>query len=161
MWYSLVVAFPRGSVAEVVREGISGFIVKDIPGAIDAVRKLKAGLIEKLAEITQKRVFRLKKLQKSICQSFHMLSDLTLQINLSPGDIRYATITVPELLKKHQLIEKRLLVVDCCRPQKTKLVDPEKRFPKEVFKKKVEEIIDIAESFRKDGLFDEIYYLAS
>ncbi|MCB9283013.1 MAG: hypothetical protein H6563_02980 [Lewinellaceae bacterium] len=51
---------------------------------------------------------------------------VTLQISLSPGDIRYAHLTVPHLLRMHPYLEKRMLVVDC-RPQKTKIFDPDKK----------------------------------
>ena len=88
-----------------------------------------------------------------------MIKNITLQINLSPGDINYAHLTVPALVKKHQDIESRLLVVDCCRPQKTKLVNPEIKFPIEIFEKKVEKIISISEQLKKDGLVTDIYYL--
>ena len=86
-------------------------------------------------------------------------NDITLQINLSPGDINYAHLTVPALVEKHSAIKKRLLVVDCCRPQKTKLVDPDKKFPEQEFYKRVERIIEIANTFKRDGLFEDIYFL--
>ncbi|MFP5042400.1 hypothetical protein [Parasediminibacterium sp. JCM 36343] len=86
-------------------------------------------------------------------------NDITLQINLSPGDINYAQLTVPAIVKKHGDIKRRLLVVDCCRPQETKLVKPDIKFPVEVFQKKVEQIIAIAEQFKYDGLVTDIYYL--
>jgi len=65
-----------------------------------------------------------------------MFQDINLQINTSPGDISYAAITIPEIVKKHTDISLRLLVVDCCRPQSTKLVDADKKFPKDIFDEK-------------------------
>lgn len=36
-----VIAFPLGSVPEVIKDGVSGLIVPDVPGAVDAVRRVK------------------------------------------------------------------------------------------------------------------------
>jgi glycosyltransferase involved in cell wall biosynthesis len=47
-----VIAFDRGSVPEVVEEGVSGFVVKSIPEAVEAVNK-----IESLDRATVRRVF--------------------------------------------------------------------------------------------------------
>jgi hypothetical protein len=88
-----------------------------------------------------------------------MLEEVTLQINISPGDINYAQLTVPELVKKHENIAQRLLVVDCCRPQKTKILHPDIKFPIDIFNQKVEKIISIAEDFKKQGLFTQVRYL--
>ncbi len=85
--------------------------------------------------------------------------EITLQINISPGDINYAHLTVPSLVEKHSAIKRRLLVVDCCRPQKTKLVDPDTKFPQEEFNKRVERIIEIALTLRGNGTVNEVYFL--
>jgi glycosyltransferase involved in cell wall biosynthesis len=42
-----VVAFARGSVPEVIDEGVSGFVVDDVDGAVEAVRKL--GILDRKA----------------------------------------------------------------------------------------------------------------
>ena len=85
---------------------------------------------------------------------------LTIQVNLSPGDVDYAEVTVPALLKSHEnLGAHKLAIVDCCRPQKTRIVDRDRRFPKARFVNRVESIRRIAESFRNGGLFDEVVYL--
>jgi glycosyltransferase involved in cell wall biosynthesis len=36
-----VIAFPRGSVSEVVDDGVSGFVVRDVAGAVAAVKRLR------------------------------------------------------------------------------------------------------------------------
>ncbi len=87
------------------------------------------------------------------------LADVTLQINISPGDINYAHLTVPALISQHSAIQKRLLVVDCCRPQKTKLVDPDTKFPEKAFNERVEKIVEIAQNLHKQGIVSDVYYL--
>jgi hypothetical protein len=87
-----------------------------------------------------------------------MLKDITLQINISPGDIKYADLTIPAIVSKHPDIAKILLIADCCRPQKTKLVNPDIRFPKFEFEKKVEILIEICERLLKKGIVTDVYY---
>jgi hypothetical protein len=88
------------------------------------------------------------------------MKDVTLQINLSPGDIDYANLTCPELVQAHRdRVEEVLAVVDCCRPQKTHFVNVDDRFPPGVFQKRVERIGEIAEGLRAAGYFDRIVYL--
>jgi hypothetical protein len=88
-----------------------------------------------------------------------MMHNTTLQINLSPGDVNYANLTVPALINHHRNIKDRLLVVDCCRPQKTKLVDPDTKYPLNIFQQNVERITAISEQFLKSGLVTDVYYL--
>jgi hypothetical protein len=83
----------------------------------------------------------------------------TLQVNISAGDIAYAMVTVRQLALNHLAIPNRLLVVDCCRPQRTKLVNPEIRFPEPLFSKKVDQICAIAEQLMEEQLFTDVYYL--
>lgn len=87
------------------------------------------------------------------------MNEVTLQINLSAGDINYAALTVPALVKHHQDIKNRLLVVDCCRPQKTKIVDPDIRFPKEKFEQRVKQIVSISERLLNANIVTQVYYL--
>ncbi|NMF60427.1 hypothetical protein [Pseudanabaena yagii] len=88
------------------------------------------------------------------------MNDVTLQINLSPGDINYVNLTVPYLVKSHrENVHEVLAVIDCCRPQKTKIVDPDQRFPETEFRKKVEKISSIAEELKSQGYLDRIIYL--
>jgi len=86
-------------------------------------------------------------------------AEITLQINLSPGDRHYAHLTIPALVARHEDIKQRLLVVDCCRPQKTKLVDSDSKYPLPAFLAQVEEIISLSEGFLKEGLVSEVIYL--
>lgn len=86
--------------------------------------------------------------------------DVTLQINLSPGDIDYAELTVPPLVNAHRdFVKEVIAIVDCCRPQRTKFVNPNLRFPSEKFCEGVKEISRIVEELKKEGLLDQIIYL--
>ncbi|MES2650190.1 MAG: hypothetical protein V4663_00545 [Bacteroidota bacterium] len=88
-----------------------------------------------------------------------MIDEVTLQINTSPGDVNYAALTIPALVANHLDLKKRLLIVDCCRPQKTKLIDPDKKFPQHIFDEKVKKIIKISEDLLKDKVITDVYYL--
>lgn len=87
------------------------------------------------------------------------MTDYTLQINLSPGDVAYAGLTVPALLAAHPSASERLLVVDVCKPQRTAIVDPAVRFPEPAYSKRVETILAFAESLRSSGRVDRIEVL--
>ena len=87
------------------------------------------------------------------------LDDVTLQINLSPGDVNYAEQIVPKIVSNHNNIENRILIVDCCRPQKTRLINPDVRFPLNVFNKNLARIKAIAEKLLADKIVTHIYYL--
>jgi len=85
--------------------------------------------------------------------------NITLQINISAGDIAYAKQTVHKQIEVHSQITERLLIVDCIRPQKTKVIDPEILFPEPEYSKKVAKIIEIGKYFEQTGLFKKVYYL--
>lgn len=86
-------------------------------------------------------------------------NNITLQINLSPGDVTYAQQTVPRLVEAHQSIKNRLLVVDCCRPQKTKIFDPDQRIPVHVFEHRVNLLLELVEDLRVKCAFTEVAFL--
>jgi hypothetical protein len=88
-----------------------------------------------------------------------LMDDVTLQINISPGDIKYAGLTVPALVRQHSEIKKRLLVVDCCRPGRTKIMDPDVRFPLEQFEQNVARITEIANRLLADKIVSDVYFL--
>ena len=88
------------------------------------------------------------------------MGNVTLQINLSPGDPNYARETVPPLIEAHKdSVDEVLLVVDCCRPQGTRIVDRERKFPKPEFEKDLGEIRSISSSFEEAGLVDDVVFL--
>ena len=88
-----------------------------------------------------------------------MDENVTLQINTSPGDVAYAHITIPALVKQHQTLNNRLLIVDCCRPGRSKLIDPDKKFPWPIFSKKVAAIKEIAEDLLNKKIVTQVVYL--
>lgn len=87
------------------------------------------------------------------------LPDVTLQINLSAGDAAYAEHTVPRLVRAHPGAAYRLAVVDCCRPQRTRIFDTDARLPQAVFGPRLARIRELANQFLHEGLFDEIVWL--
>lgn len=87
------------------------------------------------------------------------MNDVTLQINLSPGDLAYAPLTVPALLRAHASVAERLLVVDVCKPQRTRIVDPSVRFPEPAFTHRADAIVAFAESLARDGFVDRVVVL--
>ena len=86
------------------------------------------------------------------------LDNVTLQINLCAGDILYAEQTVPKIIENHAAIKKILLLVDTYKPQKTKIVNPEERFPEPDYSQKVSKIKEIATNFLKQGLVSDVYF---
>jgi len=89
-----------------------------------------------------------------------MPSEVTLQINLSGGDVAYAETTVPPLVAAHRATVHEVLgIVDCVRPQRTQMVDPEARFPLATFNQRCEEIRTIADRLVRDGTFDRVVYV--
>lgn len=88
-----------------------------------------------------------------------MNDNITLQFNLSPGDINYALITIPALVNQHLAIKNRLLIVDCCKPQRTKLVDPSKKFPEPAYSERVIKIKQIANTLLSNGTVSEVHFL--
>lgn len=87
------------------------------------------------------------------------VKDVTLQINLCAGDTAYAALTVPALVRSHERVFRRLAIVDCCRPQRTRIFDPDRRSTEGEFARRLSEVRNLAEGFKKAGLFDEIAYL--
>jgi len=87
------------------------------------------------------------------------MQDVTLQINLSPGDLTYAKLTVPALLRAHPRAAERLLIVDVCKPQRTGIVDPETRFPEPAFSERAAAIVAFAEELRRCGAVDRVVVL--
>jgi hypothetical protein len=86
--------------------------------------------------------------------------DITLQINLSPGDINYADLTVPPLVEAHRAnVQEILAIVDCCRPQRTRILDPDVAFPEPEFNHRVEKITAIAEDLKSRGYIDRLVFI--
>ena len=87
------------------------------------------------------------------------LSDVTVQINLCAGDAAYAEQTVPLLVNAHPGAVRRLAVVDCCKPQRTRIFAPDTRLPEPNFTQRMHRVRELAVEFQRQGLFDEIVWL--
>jgi len=88
------------------------------------------------------------------------MTQTSLQISLSPGDVAYAERTVPALVRAHRAsVSEVFLVVDCCRPQRTKAFDPDRRLPQPAYAERAARICDIADRFRAQGLADRVVQL--
>lgn len=88
------------------------------------------------------------------------MHDVTLQINLSPGDVAYARATVPPLVEAHRAnVDETLVIANCCRPERTKFVDPDRHFPEPEFGRRVEELCRVCEQLQQDGYIDRVVYL--
>ncbi|MBI1289901.1 hypothetical protein GC173_01475 [bacterium] len=85
------------------------------------------------------------------------MSDYTLQINLSPGDLAYAERTIPALVRAHPSAATVLLVVDLCRPERTAAIDPDKRFPVADFRKRCDATRELVERLRSLVPIDDVY----
>ncbi|QYM80481.1 hypothetical protein K0B96_07705 [Horticoccus luteus] len=85
--------------------------------------------------------------------------DATLQINLSAGDAAYAELTVPALLAAHPNVADRLLVVDLCKPQRTGIVDPARRYPEPAFSQRAAHVAALALRWQAEGKVDRVSYL--
>lgn len=87
------------------------------------------------------------------------MKDITLQVNLSAGDAAYAHLTVPPLLAAHPDVYERLLIVDACKPQRTRIVDPALRYPEPAFSERIARVSALARNWLAAGLVDRIEWL--
>lgn len=88
------------------------------------------------------------------------MSNLSLQINLSPGDVTYAHLIVPKLVEAHRAnVAEVFAIVDCCRAKKTPAFDPDVRLPEPGFSQRVERIRVIVEELKSAGYLDRVVYL--
>lgn len=85
---------------------------------------------------------------------------VTLQINVSAGDLSYLEATLSRLVRQFGgACSEVLLVVDCCRPQATKMVDPDKRFPVAEFQGRVKRLQDLVVRIGKEVGVDRCVFL--
>jgi hypothetical protein len=88
------------------------------------------------------------------------MHDVTLQINLSPGDINYANLIVTGLVETHRAsVDEAIAIVDCCYPQSGKHVRSDRKLSEAEFSHRVEKIGAIAENLKTKGYLDRIVYL--
>lgn len=83
------------------------------------------------------------------------MSGICLQINVSAGDVDYAAVTVPALIDaQRDQVDSVFVVMDACRPQKTPLVDPERRFPEPAYAERVERMLALVGEWQSSALID-------
>jgi hypothetical protein len=88
------------------------------------------------------------------------MHDVTLQFNLSQGDISFVSQTIPPLVEAHRRnIDEVIAIVDCCQPPWRRTADPDSDFLESEYKQRTKEICTIAEDLKKKGYLDKIIYL--
>jgi hypothetical protein len=87
------------------------------------------------------------------------MTDVTLQINLSAGDSTYAAWTVPAIIAAHPGATERLLVVDLCKPQATRIIDPARRYAEPAYTARQQKVLQLSESWLASGLVDRVVAL--
>jgi len=88
------------------------------------------------------------------------MPDLTLQINLCPGDVAYCEALVTAMVAAHRpRIAEAVAIIDCCRPQSTAWVDIDQRIPTAAFAANVKRINEIAASLVGAGVIDRCVHL--
>jgi hypothetical protein len=84
-------------------------------------------------------------------------NDITLQINLCAGDVRYCEAIVPVLIQQYgEMASEVLVVFDTCRPQSTPFVHKASRFPADQFAVKIGKLEKILQGWLASGLIDRI-----
>ncbi len=83
--------------------------------------------------------------------------DLTLQVNLCPGDVDYCETLVPALVAAHRKsIAEAIGIVDCCRPPSTAWVDMGQRIPAAGYEARVDKIVAQSEALVATGILDRL-----
>lgn len=84
-------------------------------------------------------------------------NDITLQINLCAGDVRYCEAIVPVLIQQYgEMASEVLVVFDTCRPQSTPFVHQASRFPANQFAVKIGKLEEILRGWLGSGLIDRV-----
>lgn len=85
---------------------------------------------------------------------------VTLQVNVSAGDLDYCGLSVPRLIETHRCdVAEVVVVADCCRPQGTPYVHRASRFPSREFESKVARLRHMVSAWRAEGLIDRVEYV--
>jgi glycosyltransferase involved in cell wall biosynthesis len=80
-----VIAFSRGSVPEVVDDGLTGFIVEDEEGAVEAFNRLSQLSREKIRKQFEQR-FTARRMALEYLEAYRNLMDYDLRLKLVAGD---------------------------------------------------------------------------
>src|SRR5687767_10163667 len=86
--------------------------------------------------------------------------DITLQINLSAGDLEYGERTVSALVATHRPDAREVVVVaDGCRPHATPALDAAMRFPAAAFAARLQRLHALCGTLMSSGLVDRVMWL--
>jgi hypothetical protein len=86
--------------------------------------------------------------------------DLTLQINLSAGDLAYGERTVSALVAAHRSdVREVVLVADACRPHSSPRVHAARLFPRREFAARVARLRTLCDSLQTAGIADRVVWL--
>lgn len=85
---------------------------------------------------------------------------ITLQINLSAGDLAYLERTVPALVAGHRPdVQEVIAVADACRPHSTPLLHADTRFPAAEFQAKVARLEQLCSALLSARVVDRVVWL--
>jgi hypothetical protein len=85
---------------------------------------------------------------------------ITLQINLSAGDLAYLETTVPALVAGHRPdVQEVIVVADACRPQSTPLLHATSRFPADAFRARVARLEELCARLLAARVVDRVVWL--
>lgn len=88
------------------------------------------------------------------------MHNVTLQFNLSQGDTPFARQSIPSLVEAHRKnVDEIIAIVDCCRPQRTRMIDQDHLFSESEYNQRLKGICAIAEELKNKGYLDRIIYL--
>ncbi len=85
---------------------------------------------------------------------------ITLQINLSAGDLAYLETTVPALVAGHRPdVQEVIVVADACRPHSTPLLHAASRFPADAFRARVARLEELCSALLATRVVDRVVWL--
>jgi glycosyltransferase involved in cell wall biosynthesis len=90
-----VIAFPRGSVPEIIEDGVSGFLVNDGDGAVAALKNIRAISRSKCRQAFEKR-FTAKRMAEDYVSIYQRIAKPEADtIALTDGDLRWMKLEPP------------------------------------------------------------------
>jgi glycosyltransferase involved in cell wall biosynthesis len=90
-----VIAYPRGSVPEIVEHGVTGFLVEDVAGAVDALRQLDS-IDREMCRLRFEERFTSKRMAMDYLKIYErLLKREPASLALSDGDLRWMKLESP------------------------------------------------------------------